>query len=65
MVNTKRLITDEELKVILANHKIWLDTKGEEGVRADLSLVDRRYNRLNNINLPDVNLRHTNLSNPN
>ena len=29
--------TDEELKHILEQHKLWLDTDGEEGQKADLS----------------------------
>ena len=49
----------EELKIILANHKIWL-SDSTRGQRADLRDAD-----LSNANLRDADLRGANLSNAN
>jgi len=41
-----RRLTDEELKSILDEHAMWLETNGEKGKQADLSYVDfTRQNR--------------------
>ena len=49
-------MNQEQLNVVLKQHKLWLDTKGEEGKRADL-----RYADLRNINLRYANLRGADL----
>ena len=35
--HSKPLISKEKLKAILCAHKLWLDTKGNEGIQADMS----------------------------
>jgi uncharacterized protein YjbI with pentapeptide repeats len=47
----------EELRTILEQHKIWLETRGEQGCRAVLKGVD-----LQGANLTDANLRRAILS---
>lgn len=49
-------ITKEELDRVLENHKLWLDTKGKEGKRADLSFTDLRKFTFSKKNLSYVNL---------
>ena len=44
-------MTQEELNEVLKQHKLWLDTKGEEGKRADLIGAD-----LEGVDLRDANL---------
>ena len=56
-----REITREELDMILKNHKLWLDTDGKEGERADLSYTDLRYVDLGCANLYHANLYRANL----
>jgi len=46
-----------KIKIILEQHKLWLETDGKDGERADLS-----HTNLRGVNLSGVNLRHTNLS---
>ena len=75
-----RKITQEELNVILENHKHWLITLGMKGNYADLSYTDLTGSDLREANLKDadlscaclncanlegVNLRHANLSGAN
>ena len=54
-----RVINQEELNIILKNHKLWLEREG--GKRADLSYVDLSYFDLSNIDLRNANLRYANL----
>jgi len=54
-------MTNEELKVILNNHKLWLDGK-EEGVRANLEGANLEGANLGYANLMGANLRGANLS---
>ena len=59
-----RVINQEELNIILKNHKLWLEREG--GKRADLSdtklnNVDLRYANLELANLRDTNLNNANL----
>ena len=52
-----RKISQEELDMILKNHKLWLGTHGKEGERANLRSVDLR-----GFNLTKVNLSHAGLT---
>ena len=52
-----RKITEEELKEILEQHKLWLDSNEKEGKHADLSSVN-----LTDANLTGANLYHANLT---
>ena len=54
-------MTQEQLNKILQQHKLWLDTKGEEGKRANLMGADLRYTNLRNANLIGADLRFANL----
>jgi uncharacterized protein YjbI with pentapeptide repeats len=54
--------TKEELKIILEQHKLWLDSDGEKGKRADLSSAILTCVDLSGADLRLANLRHTNLS---
>ena len=49
-------ITKKELKTILEQHKLWLDSDGEKGKRADLTNVDLRRANLTRANLTGANL---------
>ena len=53
-------ITKKELKEILEQHKLWLDSNGKEGKCADLTDADLRY-----ANLTHADLRYANLSGAN
>ncbi len=53
-----RKISENELKKILEDHKTWLESDGEKGVRADLSDTN-----LSNANLRGANLSHADLRN--
>lgn len=55
----------EELNVILENHKLWLETSGKEGVRADLSEADLSEANLSEANLSRANLSRADLSGAN
>ena len=59
-----------ELNKILDNHKLWLQTNGEQGERADLRYADLRsadlrYADLRSANLRSANLRSANLRSAN
>jgi uncharacterized protein YjbI with pentapeptide repeats len=60
-----KIITDEQLKGILANHnkwiKSWRDPERDENNRADLSHVDLREFNLKGIDLTGANLFEANL----
>jgi hypothetical protein len=49
-------ITEQELKTILEQHKLWLDSNKKEGKRADLSSADLRGADLRGADLTDANL---------
>lgn len=59
--------TEDELKIVLEQHKLWLESDGEEGQKAvlndadlseaDLNDADLRWADLSNTNLNDANLR--------
>ena len=51
----------EELNAILKNHKLWLETNGREGVRADLSDVNLREADLSSADLREADLRGADL----
>ena len=58
--------TSEELKDILVKHKLWLDSYGSKGKRADLSFANLRsadlsFADLSLANLSSANLRYANL----
>ena len=56
-----RTINKEELNEILKLHKLWLDTHGEEGKRADLSKTDLSYADLTGEDLRYADLNGANL----
>ena len=54
-----------KLNKILDNHKLWLETNGEEGARANLSCADLRYADLRSADLRCANLSSADLSSAN
>ena len=54
-------ITATELKSILANHKLWIDTNGKQGNFANLGGADLWSANLRGANLSCVNLRDADL----
>ena len=58
----KRL-SEEELNNVLEQHKLWLDTDGDEGARANLSKADLYRANLSEADLRRANLYRANLSN--
>ena len=52
----------QELDKILDNHKLWLQTNGEKGERADLSSADLSYADLRSADLSSANLSSADLS---
>ena len=57
-----RNISKDELDKIIGNHKLWLQTNGEKGERADLRYANLRYANLSYANLRYANLSYANLS---
>ena len=55
-------ITEEELKTILEQHKLWLDSNETEGKRADLTDADLSYANLRCADLTGANLTGANLT---
>ena len=55
--------TPEELKHILEQHELWLDTGGEEGQKADLCNANLEDTDLSKADLRYANLRDANLRN--
>ena len=51
----------QELDKILDNHKLWLQTNGEKGERADLSYANLRYANLRSADLSYANLSSADL----
>ena len=58
-------ITKKELKTILEQHKLWLDSNEKEGKRADLSGANLTGADLTGANLTRANLRCANLTGAN
>ena len=58
-------ITEEELKTILEQHNLWLDSDGEKGKRANLTDMDLSYMDLSIMNLTRVDFTNANLSHAN
>lgn len=56
-----RKLEQGELERICQEHKIWLESEGEEGKRADLSRVDLTGRTLRNVNLKRAILKEANL----
>ena len=56
-------ITEEELKTILEQHNLWLDSDGEKGKRANLTDMDLSYMDLSIMNLTGAKLYGANLTN--
>ena len=50
-----------QLDKILDNHKLWLQTSGEKGKRADLSYADLRYADLSSADLRSADLSYADL----
>lgn len=57
-----RKISESELKEILKKHKMWLESCGEIGERANLSNSDLSYSNLSRCDLSNSNLSYGNLS---
>lgn len=57
-----RKITQDELEEILEKHKLWLESDGYDGERADLSYTDLSGLNLVNANLSRANLRSANMA---
>ena len=55
----------EELKQILEQHKIWVQSKGKEGQQANLKGAILEYADLEGANLEGANLKHANLDGAN
>ena len=55
-------ITEEELKTILEQHKLWLNSNGKEGKRADLTRADLTGADLSRANLRCAELSGANLT---
>ena len=51
-----KMITATELKSILDQHKLWVETKGKQGVCADLAGADLEFANLSGANLSGANL---------
>ena len=58
-------ITATELKSILASHKLWVETKGKQGQRANLENASLTYANLEGANLEGANLVGANLTDAN
>jgi uncharacterized protein YjbI with pentapeptide repeats len=54
-------ITATELATILASHKLWSETLGEEGICANLEGAYLRFANLGGVNLEGADLRFANL----
>ena len=54
-------ITKKELKTILEQHKLWLDSNEKEGKLADLSYTNLYRADLSSVNLTDADLTRANL----
>ena len=61
MIFERKKITQEELNEILKNHKLWLNSNGKEGERADLSYTDLSYTDLSYTDLSYTDLSYTDL----
>ena len=60
-----KTITRTELKSIIANHKLWRETLGEEGIYANLSAANLEGANLENADLTYANLGGANLKGAN
>ena len=49
--NNMRKISKEELEAVLAEHKLYIDSAGEKGAKADLSNIDLRGANLSKTDL--------------
>ena len=58
----EKILTKDALENILANHKIWLESKEKEGKRANLSKANLSKANLSKANLQKAILWNTNLS---
>ena len=58
-----RKITREDLNDVLEKHKLWLDTDGGDGEKADLRYTDLQGFTLARVNLAGADLSYTNLQN--
>ena len=58
-------ISDDELNEILRNHKLWVDSDGENGNRANLSYADLSYADLSSTDLSSTDLSGADLSGAN
>ena len=55
-------ITPDKLEEVLYDHKLWLDTDGKQGKKADLSFTSFRNHNLSNLDLRYAKLNNSNFS---
>ena len=60
-----RKVSREELKKILADHQLWLETDGKKGKKADLAETDLQGTNLQGADLFDANLQGADLRSAN
>ena len=60
-----KTITETELQIILASHKFWVETKGKQGTRANLTGANLFGANLYDASLKDANLWGANLTGAN
>ncbi len=60
-----RQVSPEDLQRILEAHRKWVESKGKEGERADLSRANLQEANLRSANLQEANLRSANLQGAN
>lgn len=60
-----KTITKEELKAVLEKHKLWVETNGKEGERANIQATLLMWANLEQSNLAEINLIYANLEDAN
>ena len=55
-------ITSDKLEEVLYDHKLWLDTDGKQGKKADLSFTSFKNHNLSNLDLRYAKLNNSNFS---
>ena len=54
----------EAIKIVLEQHKLWVETCGQQGNQANFRNANLEYANLEGANLKDANLEDANLKNP-
>jgi hypothetical protein len=60
-----RKISSEELQTVLDEHRLWMESRGNEGVKANLGDVDLRGANLAGAKLQGISFLHADLMNAN